>query len=341
MRAVVLSGQGGPEMLRVVDRPTPPVVDGHLQVRVKAAALNHLDIWVREGLPGGSEPLVPGSDGACVVTAVGAGAGSFAVGDEIVVQPGIWCGVCQACQSGRENYCPQFAILGEDADGLLQEVVNLLPANAYKKPSGLTWAEAASFGLVFLTAYEMLIVRAGLREGETVLVLAGSSGVGAAAIQIAVDRGARVIATASSPEKAAFAKAMGADETVDHYGPDWHKEALEMAGASKFQVVVEHVGAATWQQSLRVLGLGGRIVFCGATTGPEVAIELRHLFRKQQSVLGSTMGSASSFAQVVEKFEQRRYRPIVDKVFPLTEIAAAHRYLEQGPRAGKVVLSLE
>ena len=328
-------------MLSLEERPSPPVIAGHLQVRMKAAALNHLDIWVREGLPGGSLPLVPGSDGAGIITAVGEGAGPLAVGDEIVVQPGTWCGVCEACTNGRENYCPGFGILGEDSAGLLQDVVNLLPANAYKKPSGLAWAEAASFGLVFLTAYEMLVQRAGLRSGDTVLVLAGSSGIGAAAIQIAAERGARVIATASSPEKAEFAKSMGAHETVDHYHADWHREVLKLAGASKIQVVVEHVGAATWQQSLRVLGLGGRIVFCGATTGPEVVIDLRHLFRKQQSVLGSTMGSSKSFAAVVEKFEQNRYRPIVDKVFPLTEISAAHRYLEQGPRGGKVVLSME
>lgn len=209
-----------------------------------------------------------------------------------------------------------------------------------KKPDGLTWPGAGSFGLVFLTAYEMLAERARLLEGETVLVLGGSSGIGAAAIQIAAEMGARVIATASPGAKTEFALSMGASVVVDHYAPDWHRNVLDAAGPSKVQVVIEHIGAATWSESMRVLGLGGRIVVCGATTGPRAGIELRHLFRKQQSVLGSTMGSVKSFEAVLRGFADGSYRPIVDKVFPLIEIAAAHDYLESRNQRGKVVISL-
>ena len=340
MLAVVIHHTGGPEVLTLEERPVPVPRAGEVQITVKAAGLNHLDLWVRTGLPGAGLPITPGSDGAGIVTAVGDQVEGWALGDEVLVQPGTFCGTCPACRQGRENFCPSYGILGETGAGLLQEVVSLRPENIYRKPPTLDWPEAASFGLVFLTAYQMLVERARLQPGETVLVLAGSSGVGAAAIQIAAGLGARVIATASPGPKTEFARSMGAAEVVDHYSDGWHKEVVALAGPDKVQVVVEHTGAATWSRSLRVLGLGGRIVVCGATTGAKVDLELRHLFRKQQTVLGSTMGSLRSFAAVVDGFAAGRYRPIVDKVFPLTEIAAAHEYLEQSRHAGKVVISL-
>ncbi len=260
-------------------------------------------------------------------------------GDEVVVQPGVFCGKCSACRAGRENLCITYGILGETQDGVQRQVASLDRTNVAKKPSGLTFEEAASFGLVFLTAHQMLVKRARLRPEETVLVVAGSSGVGAAAIQIAAHLGARVIATASEGAKSRFARAMGAHEVVDHYRKDWYRQVSEIAGPDKVQVVVEHVGAATWEQSMRTMGLGARLVVCGATTGAKVTINLRHAFRKQHSILGSTMGDLETFEAVLRGFEEGVYRPFVDKVFPLEKIADAHRYLEGSRHYGKVVVS--
>lgn len=340
MRAARIHGHGGLEVLRIEQLPAPPITPGQVLVAMKAAALNHLDLWVRGGMPGVPLPLIMGSDGAGIVQAVGADVTTLAPGDEVVVQPGLFCGRCVACRAGRENLCADYGILGEDADGVQAGLVALAPTNVFPKPTGLSFEEAASFGLVFLTAYQMLVKRAALQAGETVLVVGGSSGVGAAAIQIAADLGARVIATASAGDKTEFARAMGAHEVVDHYTDNWHRRVLEIAGADKVQVVFEHVGAATWNQALRTMGLGARLVFCGGTTGAQVEINLRHTFRKHLSYLGSTMGDLDTFRAVLQGFEERRYRPFVDRVFPLEDVARAHRYLEDRRQRGKVVVSI-
>ncbi len=340
MLAVRIHVHGGPEMLRIEQMNAPLPQSGEVLVAVRAAALNHLDLWVRGGMPGVPLPVIMGSDGAGVVVMAAPDVTDMVSGDEVVIQPGVFCGHCPACLAGRENQCPEFGILGEDTDGVQAELVALPRTNLYPKPAGLTFEEASSFGLVFLTAYQMLIKRAELQSGETVLVVGGSSGVGAAAIQIAVDRGARVIATASPGEKTEFAQAMGAHEVVDHYSDDWYKRVLELAGPDKVQVVFEHVGAATWGQSTRTLGLGARLVFCGATTGPQVELNLRHAFRKHLSILGSTMGDRDTFQAVVDGFNEGRYRPIVDRVFPIDQVAEAHRYLEERRQRGKVVLKM-
>ena len=342
MLAVRLHRHGDPQVLRVEDVPRPQVGRGEILVAMKAAALNHLDLWLRNGLPGLKMPLpmIMGSDGAGVVTEIGAGVDGFAVGDEIVVQPGLSCGRCAVCRTGRENLCPEFGILGEKIDGVQAQYVNLKPVNAYKKPTGLTFEEAASIGLVFLTAYQMLIKRAQLHQGETVLVIGGNSGVGAAAIQIAADRGARVIATASKGAKSEFARSIGAHEVVNHYQKGWHKQVLELAGPDKVQVVFDHVGPATWDESLKTMGLGARLVFCGATSGQETTLNIRLAYRKHHSFLGSTMGDLDSFKAVMKGFEEGRYHPNVDKIFPLEEIADAHRYLEAGRHQGKIVVRL-
>ena len=340
MQAVRIHGHGGPDVLRIEQLPPPPVAAGQVLVAMKAAALNHLDLWIRGGMPGVPLPLIMGSDGAGIVREVGTGVTTLAPGDEVVVQPGLFCGRCAACLDGRENFCPDFGILGEDADGVQAGLVALAPANLFPKPTGLSFEEAASFGLVFLTAYQMLVKRAALQAGETVLVVGGSSGVGAAAIQIASDLGARVIATAAAGDKTDFARAMGAHEVVDHYADNWHKRVLEIAGADKVQVVFEHVGAATWDQAVRTMGLGARMVFCGGTTGALVEMDLRHTFRKHLSFLGSTMGDLDTFRAVLQRFEEGRYRPFVDRVFPIEDVAQAHQYLEDRLQRGKVVLSI-
>lgn len=340
MRAARIHGPGGPDVLRIDRLPAPPVAPGQVLVAIKAAALNHLDLWVREGIPGLPLPLIMGSDGAGIVREVGAGVTGWAVGDEVVVQPGLFCGRCQACRAGRENLCPDFGILGESADGVQAGLVPLALNNVFRKPAGLSFEEAASFGLVFLTAHQMLLKRAALQAGETVLVVGGSSGVGAAAIQIAADLGARVIATASTGDKTEFARAMGAHEVVDHYSDNWHRRVLEIAGPDKVQVVFEHVGAATWNQAVRTMGRSSRLVFCGATTGAMVEIDLRHTYSKHLSFLGSTMGDLDTFKAVLQGFEERRYRPFVDRVFPLKDVARAHRYLEDRRQRGKVVVAI-
>lgn len=340
MLAVRLHKHGGPQVLAIEEQATPDHPGtGQVLVGMRAAALNHLDLWVRAGLPGVALPLTPGSDGAGTVLAVGENVQDMGAGDEVVVQPGVFCGKCNACRAGRENLCSTYGILGETQDGVQRQVATLDRANVARKPSGLTFEEAASFGLVFLTAHQMLVKRAQLKSGETVLVVAGSSGVGAAAIQIAAHLGARVIATASGGAKSRFARAMGAHEVVDHYRKDWYRRVNEIAAPDKVQVVVEHVGAATWDQSLRTMGLGARLVVCGATTGAKVTIDLRHAFRKQHSILGSTMGDLNTFEAVLRGFEEGVYRPFVDRVFPLEQIADAHRYLEGGQHHGKVVVS--
>jgi NADPH:quinone reductase-like Zn-dependent oxidoreductase len=340
MIAVRIHQHGGPEVLSLDELPRPDAYEEtQVLVEMKAAALNHLDLWVRKGLPGISLPIIMGSDGAGIVTEVGSKVTEFKAGDEVVVQPGTFCGQCEACRTGRENLCAAYGILGESQDGVQASQVIFKTENLAKKPEGLSFPEAASFGLVFLTAYQMLVKRALLKTGETVLVVGGNSGVGAAAIQIAAQLGARVIATAAAGEKTEFVRAMGAHEVVDHYQPEWHKAVLAAAGAERVQVVFEHVGTATWEQSVRTMGIGARLVFCGATTGPKGTINLRHAFRKQLSFLGSTMGDRDTFRSVVDGFGSGIYQPIVDREFPVEEAAEAHRYLESGQHHGKIVLN--
>ncbi len=340
MLAVRVHQHGGPEVLTLDEIGRPELSDDNsVLVAMKATALNHLDLWVRNGLPGVSLPVTMGSDGAGVVLETGAAVEGLKPGDEVVIQPGVFCGRCAACQTGYENLCPDYGILGESQDGVQAEVVVPKRANVFRKPARLSWEEAASFGLVFLTAYQMLVKRAGLQAGETVLIMGGSSGVGAAAIQIAAHLGARVIATASRGAKTDFARSMGAHEVVDHYDENWYQQVLAAARPEQVQVVFEHVGAATWDQSSRTLGLGGRLVVCGATTGGKVTIDLRHTFRKHLSLLGSTMGDLDTFRAVLKGFEEGHYRPFVDRVFPMQEIAAAHRHLEESRHMGKVVVT--
>lgn len=342
MQAIRIHEHGDSSVLRIdsVEKPSPGTKQ--VVVQMRAAALNHLDLWVRNGLPGAALPLpmTLGSDGSGVVSQTGAGVEGIAVGDEVVIQPGIFCGVCQTCQAGHHNLCPDFGILGESTDGVQTNYALVNDYNIFKKPAHLSFEEAASFGLVYLTAYQMLVKRAQLKAGENVLVLGGSSGVGAAAIQIAKNIGAYVIATASKGPKTDFAMTMGADVVVDHYGDAWHTDVLAAAGPKKVQVVLEHIGEATWNSSMRTLSIGGRMVTCGATTGPKVGIDLRHTYRKHLSFLGSTMGDLDTFQKVVDGFNHKAYRPFVDRVFPMAEIAAAHDYLEQSKHSGKVIVRI-
>ncbi len=319
---------------------------GEVAVRVSAAALNHVDLWVRRGLPAlpVALPHVLGGDACGVVAALGPGVvpqEGAAVGDRVLLNPGLSCGRCVACLDGRDNFCPEYRMMGEQAWGAQAEEVvvpvqNLVPAPRDRVP--LDDAQLASIPTVFMTAWQMLVDRAGIRQGETVLVLAAGSGVGSAAIQIAKLYGARVIATASTPAKLAAARALGADETIDHSTGDLVAEVKRLTGRRGADIVVEHVGAATFPQSVVACAKGGRIVTCGATAGYEPVLNLRHVFWRQLSILGSTMASKSRLFGLLDLFAAGRLRPVVDRILPLEEIAAAHRLLESRATFGKLVL---
>jgi NADPH:quinone reductase-like Zn-dependent oxidoreductase len=346
MRAALFRRHGGPEVMEVADVPSPQAGDGEIAIRVTAAALNHVDLWLRRGLPALPVPLphVAGGDVCGVVAALGPGVTprpGVAVGDRVLVNPGLSCGRCAACLDGRDNLCPEYRMVGEQTwGGQAEELVvpqqNLVPAPRDRVP--LDDAQLASIPTVFMTAWQMLVDRAQIRQGETVLVLAAGSGVGSAAIQIAKLYGARVIATASTDAKLAAARALGADETINHETGDLVAEVKRLTGRRGADIVFEHTGAATFPKSVVACARGGRIVTCGATAGYEAPLNLRHVFWRQLSILGSTMASKARLFGLVELLAAGRLRPVVDQVFPLNDVGAAHRRLESRASFGKLVL---
>ncbi len=342
MKAVRIHRHGGPEVLSVDEVPRPVCPRDKVLVQMKAAALNHLDIWVRNGLPGLQLdlPLVLGSDGAGIISEVGQSVKGRSVGERVVIQPNRFCGNCEQCLAGRQNYCEKFGIVGETENGVQCEYYLADPVNLYPMADHLSFPEAASMQLVFLTAHQMLVKRAALKAGETVLIYGATSGVGSAAIQIAKDLGARVISTVGSEEKRNFALELGAGHVFLHSDEQWSLKVKELVGRKGVDVIFEHPGAATWSQSLRLLGRGGRIVTCGATTGHGVNLDLRHLFMKQQSILGSTMSDLDTFAKVMDKIHAKKYQPYVDRIFPLQDVREAHERIENREQMGKVVLVL-
>jgi NADPH:quinone reductase-like Zn-dependent oxidoreductase len=347
MRAALFRQHGGPEVMEIADVPAPTPRPGQVQVRVRAAALNHIDLWLRNGLPALHVPLphVSGGDVCGVVTALGAGVKAIAgaqEGDRVVLNPGLSCGRCVACLDGRDNFCPDYQMLGEQVWGGLAEYVvvpaaNLVPAPVDRIP--LDDAQLASIPIAFITAWQMLVDRARIQQGETVLVLAAGSGVGTASIQIAKLYGARVIATASTDEKLAAARALGADETINHTQADVVAEVKRLTARRGADIVVDHVGAATFGKSVVACARGGRIVVCGATAGYEPVLNLRHVFWRQLSILGSTLASKARLPAVLELLAAGRLKPVVDRVLRLEDIAEAHRRLESRASFGKVVLA--
>lgn len=340
MRAVVIRQHGGPEVLKIEDVPDPVPGPGEVVVRVRAVALNHLDLWVRQGLPGAPFhlPAVTGADAAGEIHALGPGVDGPPIGTPVMVLPGISCGHCAACVGGRDHLCARYGILGESCDGALAELVKVPRENVVEKPANLTYEAAAALSLTFLTAWHMLITRAELVGGETVLVQAAGSGVGVAGLQIARHVGARVAATAGSEAKREAAKRLGAELVVDSRDPEWPKIVKAWTGGRGVDVVFEHVGGDTFERSMRVLGKAGRVVTCGATTGVDARINLRHVFFKSQSILGSTMGSKGEYHQLVALYAQGRFEPVIDRVLPLDRIREAHEALEAREVFGKVVL---
>jgi 2-desacetyl-2-hydroxyethyl bacteriochlorophyllide A dehydrogenase len=340
MKAIVFRQHGGPEVLEYTNVPEPSIQPNEVLVRVRACALNHLDLWVRGGLPNVPIPLphIPGSDVAGEVTQPGAGVTTVRAGQKVVVAPGVTCGKCSACIAGRDNQCRQFTNLGYMIDGGCAEFVRVPEVNCMPYPENLSFEEAAAVPLVFQTAWHMLVARAELQPGEDVLIIGAGSGVGSAAIQIAKFFGARVIATAGTEEKAAKARELGADHTINHKSQKIRDAVRQITNKRGVDVVFEHVGTATWEDSLASLAPAGRLVTCGVTTGFDAKIDLRFLFSRQLSLLGSYMGTKSELHTVMKLVAAGRLKPIVDRVFPLAEAAAAHTYLEASQQFGKVVL---
>ena len=328
MRAVRIHEDGGPDVLVLEDAPDPVAEPGEVLVRLRASALNHLDIWIRKGLPSVPKPRILGADGAGVVEALGDGVTGFDLGERVVLNPGIEAG------GGRIH------VIGEHGDGTNAELIAVPATNVHPIPEGLSFEEAAAFPLVFETAYRMLVTRAGLREGEWVLAWGIGGGVSTAVLAIAKALGARVLVTSSSEAKLERARELGADATVNHSTGDVKAAVQEATGGHGIDVVVETVGEATWATSLQVAAPGGRITVCGATTGPNPPAALHRIWWKQLSILGSTMGTDADFAGAYELVASGRVRPVIDTVLPLEEIRAAHERLEAGEQLGKIVLSI-
>jgi NADPH:quinone reductase-like Zn-dependent oxidoreductase len=343
MKAVIFSEHGGPEVLRYAERPEPEIGPEEVLIRVRACALNHLDLWVRRGMPGIAIPMphIPGSDIAGEVARVGANVVGVKAGERVLLSPGISCGQCVHCLKGNDNFCRQYTLFGYRVDGGYAEYVRSPAVNAIPIPAKLGFEEAAALPLVFLTAWHMLITRALLKPDETVLVLGAGSGVGSAAIQIAKVAGARVIATAGSELKLQKARELGADDVFLHTIKHWSREVKRLTERRGVDVVVEHVGEATWQESLASLAVGGRLVTCGATTGYDGRIDLRYLFSRHLSILGSYMGSKAELYSVLDLVNRGLVKPVIDTVMPLEKASDAHARLEKREQFGKIVLRVE
>jgi NADPH:quinone reductase-like Zn-dependent oxidoreductase len=339
MKAIRIHQFGGPEVLQYEDIPDPEPRKDQILVRVRACAMNHLDLWVRKGLPGVKLPHILGSDIAGEVAATGEYITDFKGGQRVLIAPMHFCGHCAKCVAGIQNQCREFTVLGNGIDGGNCELIAVPPANVIPIPDSLDFNQAASVPLVFLTAWHMLVGRAGVRPGQTVLILGGSSGVGTAAIQIAKLFHCRVITTAGSESKLEKARALGVDHGINHYKQKISDEVRKITNKEGVDIVIEHVGAATWDESLKSLKTAGTLVTCGATTGPNVGIDLRHLFARQLSLLGSYMGTMGELHEVLGHVFAGRLKPVVDRAFPLKEARAAHEYLEKSEMFGKVVLN--
>jgi NADPH:quinone reductase-like Zn-dependent oxidoreductase len=339
MKAVRIHQFGGPEVLQYEDLADPQLRKDQVLIRVRACALNHLDLWVRQGLPGVKLPHILGSDIAGEIVEVGEYVNGLKVGQRVLIAPMHFCGQCEKCLSGAQNQCRAFTVLGNAVDGGNCEFIAVPAANVIPIPDSLDFIQAASVPLVFVTAWHML-GRAGVRPGQTVLVLGAGSGVGIAAIQIAKFFHCRVISTAGNEAKLAKAKELGADYGINHYQQKISEEVRKITNKEGVDIVVEHVGAATWDESVKSLKSGGTLVTCGATTGPNVGIDLRHLFARQLTLLGSYMGTMSEFHEVLRHVFAGHLKPVVDRVFPLSEVREAHKYLANSQMFGKVVLSV-
>jgi NADPH:quinone reductase-like Zn-dependent oxidoreductase len=338
MKAIFFTRHGGNEVLEYGERPDPVAGPGEVRVAIRAAAMNHLDIFVRDGIPGVPLPQIPGADGSGVVDAVGEGVDGLSIGDRVLVQPGLYCNECEYCRAGEQSLCVSYGIVGEHAPGTFAEKVVLPRRNLFPVPAGFGFVEAAAFPLAYQTAWRMLVGRAALRAGESVLVHGAGGGVGAAAVEIAVLCGARVLATTSGEEKALRARENGAELVIDYKKEDIAAAVRRHTDKRGVDVVVDTVGEATWMTSLKACAKGGRIVTCGATSGPNPKEEIRLIYWKHLSILGSTMSNDREFRALYAAVAARRLKPRIDRVFSLPEAAAAYARMESGDQHGKIVL---
>src|SRR5271169_4070785 len=339
MKAARIHEFGGPEVLRYEDVPDPTSRPDQVLVRIRACALNHIDLWIRKGLPGIKLPHILGADIAGEIVETGEYITGLKAGQRVLLAPMHFCNHCAKCVAGLQNQCPEFTVLGNRVDGGNCELIAVPAVNVIPIPDSLDFNQAASIPLVFLTAWHMLVGRAGIRPGQTVLVLGASSGVGIAAIQVAKLFHARVITTAGDETKLEKARALGADYGINHYKQKISEEVRKITNKEGVDIVVEHVGAATWDESVKSLKSSGTLVTCGATTGPNVAIDLRHLFARQLTLLGSYMGTMGELHEVLKHVFAGRLKPVVDRTFPLSELRAAHEYLEKSQMFGKIVVN--
>jgi NADPH:quinone reductase-like Zn-dependent oxidoreductase len=341
MRAVFFESHGGNEVLQVGERPDPRPIAGEALVRIRAAALNHLDLFVRDGLPNVSIalPHIPGSDGSGVVDSLGAGVDGLHPGDRVLVQPGIFCNACEFCRAGEQSLCVKFKLLGEHVPGTFAEKVSIPARNVFPIPDTMSFEDAAAFPLVYQTAWRMLVSRARVRPGETVLIHGIGGGVAWAALEIALLSGARVYVTSSEEGKLAAAREAGAEQAWNYKSEDVRKAVAAATGKRGCDVVVDTVGESTWMISLRSVAKGGRIVTCGATSGPNPKEEIRLIFWNQIAILGSTMANDREFRSLLSAVFAGRLRPRVDSVFPADSIRQAYERMESGAQHGKIVVT--
>jgi len=341
MKAVVFNQHGGPEVLQYVDVPDPRPGPGEVLIEVKATSINHIDIFLRRGMPGIKVPLpkIVGSDAAGIIRELGRDVSGLIPGQRVTINPGITCGHCEFCSAGFGSQCVSWAMVGENRDGAYAEFV-VVPAHIVLPiPDHISFEEAAAAPLVFLTAWSMMVGKGNIRPGEDVLILGAGAGVGTAAIQIAKLVGCRVFATASNAEKLQRAKELGADFLINYTTEEFDKAIRELTNKRGVDIVVDYIGADTWVRSLRSARRGGRVLTCGATTGFAPQTDLRHIFFRQVQVLGSTMGSHREFLDVMKCVFQGQLKPVIDRVLPLPEARKGHELIEQRAVFGKIVLT--
>lgn len=342
MKAVVFYEHGGVDKLTYADREKPEISPYEVLVKVKACALNHLDIWVRQGLPGIEIPMphIPGSDIAGEVAEIGMEVKNFRVGDKVLIAPGVRCRKCVYCITNSDSMCNSFKIMGFQVHGGYAEYAKAHVDNIIPVSNKYSFEEWAAIPLVFVTAWHMLITRGQLKPGENVLIHAAGSGIGSAAIQIAHLAGARVITTARGKEKLEKAKQLGADEIIDYSKEDYLERVKQITNNKGVDLIFEHIGPDTWEKNLQCLAKGGRMVVCGATSGPKITMEIRFLFMKQHAIIGCYMGSKKELLDVLNLVELGRLKPVIDTVFPLKEAATAQQRMLNRENFGKIVLKV-
>src|SRR6266851_3692961 len=338
MKAVFFNKHGGNEVLEYGERPEPEPRAGEVRIAIRAAAMNRLDIFVRDGIPGVPLPQIPGADGAGVVDAVGEGVEGLSLGERVLVQPGLYCNACEFCRGGEQSLCVTFRIVGEHVAGTFAEKVVVPARNVFPAPERLSFEQAAAFALVYQTAWRMVVTRGDVRPGQTVLIHGGGGGAAGAVLEIARLAGARVFATTSGEEKARRLSEAGAEVVLDYRKQDVAKEIRNLTGKRGVDVVIDSVGEKTWMTSLKCAANGGRIVTCGATSGPNPKEEIRLIFWKQLSILGSTMANDHEFRAMLSAVAAGKLSPRIDSVFAFSRVREAYERMEKGEQHGKIIL---